>query len=325
MTENNITEQPADRPYVLVVEDSPTTRVVIERHLKQYFDLITAADGQEAWELLQNDDKIELVITDINMPRMSGIELLQQIRSTGEERIATLPVFIMTSADDDERDKHQALDLGANDFITKPINPIVLRARVNVHHRLAKATQRLHETKAETGATDSAAPSNLKTREAFRAAAKHEFDVARNGDSALSLILFDIDLFEEVSEAYGDEGASTIVRRVSDQLERVLRGIDVGAYLGDGSYGVLLPGTRRLGSAVVAERLRSSIEKLEIDINGNTASITASVALACIPAEDVTTMDELIILCEKRLATAHEQGHNRICVNNDGHNSFSRS
>lgn len=323
MTENNDINQSADRPYVLVVEDSPTTRVVIERHLKQYFDLITAADGQEAWDLLQHDDKIELVITDINMPRMSGIELLQQIRSTGEDRIASLPVFIMTSADDDERDKHQALDLGANDFITKPINPIVLRARVNVHHRLAKATQRLNEAKAEAGGTDSA--SNLKTREAFRLAAKHEFDVARNGDSALSLILFDIDLFEEVSDAYGENGANTIVRNVSDQLERVLRGIDVGAYLGDGSYGVLLPGTRRLGSAVVAERLRSTIEKLEINIDGNTASITASIALACIPAEDVATMDELIIVCEKRLASAHENGHNRICVSDDGHNSFSRS
>jgi len=323
MTDNNETTHSTDRPYVLVVEDSPTTRVVIERHLKQYFDLITAADGQEAWDLLQNDDKIELVITDINMPRMSGIELLQHIRSAGEERIASLPVFIMTSADDDERDKHQALDLGANDFITKPINPIVLRARVNVHHRLAKATQRLNETKSETGGTDSA--SNLKTREAFRLAAKHEFDVARNGDSALSLILFDIDLFDEVSDAYGISGTSKVVGCVSDQLERVLRGIDVGAYLGDGSYGVLLPGTRRLGSAVVAERLRAAIEKLEIDIDGNTASITASVALACIPAEDVTTMDELIVLCEKRLASAHEQGHNRICVNNDGHNSFSRN
>lgn len=320
------TETIPDRPYVLVVEDSPTTRVVIERHLKQYFDLITAADGQEAWDLLQKDDKVELVITDINMPRMTGIELLQNIRSSGQAHINQLPVFIMTSADDDEADKHQALDLGANDFITKPINPIVLRARVNVHHRLAKATQHLQHDPATRTNANSASTLKLINGEQFNKSAEHEFEVAKNENAALSLLYFEIDQFGELSQKYSSNVCEDITGQVSAELARLLRGIDTGTYMGNGRYEILLPGTRRLGAAVVAERMRAAIERLDISAgDGVQLSITASVAMASVPAEKVDNIDMLKSICEDRLKIAHDLGNNRICVNNEGHTSFSRS
>ncbi len=318
--------QAQDRPCVLVVEDSPTTRIVIERHLKQYFDLVTAADGLEAWELLQNDNKIELVITDINMPRMSGIELLQNIRSSGQSRINQLPVFIMTSADDDESDKNQALDLGANDFITKPINPIVLRARVNVHHRLAKATQQIQHSSAANQAAASTGSVRLSSGSKFEEATTHEFETAQNDNVALSLVMFDIDRYSDLLKTYGEAVCEEIVSYVSSEFSRLLRGIDTGAYLDNGRYSALLPGTRRLGAAVVAERIRSAIEKLEIPIDTeNSVSVTASVAMATLPVDPASSINDMKAICENRLTIAHNLGNNRICVNDEGHTSFSRS
>ncbi|MDH5633012.1 MAG: response regulator [Gammaproteobacteria bacterium] len=322
MNTNNSTGSSNDRPYVLVAEDSPTTRVVIERHLKQYFDLITAADGQEAWDLIRSDNNIELVITDINMPRMTGIELLQLIRSADDDRISSMPVFIMTSADDDEADKHQALDLGANDFITKPINPIVLRARVNVHHRLARATRELQQT--ESGGKPDHQGHFIQDADKFRETANHEVETAGKDNTNLSLLLVQIDLYDELRDAYSAGELGSIETNVGAQLARILRGIDTGAKTGDGQFTVLLPGTRRLGAAVVAERIRKNIEALDIDLDGKSASVTISVGLACISTEDAENYDALISICDKRVQLAQELGYNRICVDDEGRTNFSR-
>lgn len=297
------------RPYLLLVEDSPTTLVVISKNLEEHFDLITAGDGEAAWELLLNDPKIELVISDMNMPRLGGLELLDRIRQTDDTRIANLPVFIMTTGDDD-REKDEALARGANDFLSKPINPLVLRARVNVHHRLAQTTRKLDEVR-KTGGSG-----KLLDYAIFRDNAGRAIDRAQEHNHNLSLLLISIDQFTDA-----DHIDQFTLDRVSECLPRSLREEqDIAAYAGHGEFVVLLPGTRRMGAAVVADRIRERAEKMQAEFHGTPVTLSASVN--CALADEARDFESLLETGRRRIKIARQQGGNLVVVNNEAKRNF---
>src|SRR5262245_61399561 len=130
------TPPPEELPRLLLVEDSETSATLISRHLRGRYQVRHAHNGEEAWKMLLADHRIELIVTDIQMPRMSGHQLLKAIRESSVPQIAAMPVIVMTTADDN-KERNQAFAGGANDFVLKPVDPIELQARVGVHQKLA--------------------------------------------------------------------------------------------------------------------------------------------------------------------------------------------
>ena len=123
-------------PELLVVDDDPDILRIVKFFLaKQNFQVHSACDGEEALKVLENNSNIELVLSDVMMPRISGLELLKQLRSM--ERYAEIPV-ILISAEGETSQKVMGLNLGADDFITKPFNFDELMARVKNHLRLRR-------------------------------------------------------------------------------------------------------------------------------------------------------------------------------------------
>ncbi len=115
---------------VLVVDDEPVNLMLLGQMLKSKgYDVVSASGGEKALDILANT-QIHIVLLDIVMPDVSGFEVLKKIRQT-KNRVA-MPV-IMLSAKDESDDIVKALDLGANDYITKPVDPIVVEARIRVH------------------------------------------------------------------------------------------------------------------------------------------------------------------------------------------------
>src|SRR5687767_8726128 len=110
-------------PRVLLVEDSETSAALLSRYLRGRYEIRHARDGEEAWQALCIDQKIELVVTDMQMPRMNGLELLSKIRLSNVIAIKSLPVIVMTGAND-RHDRDRAFEYGANDFITKPVDAV---------------------------------------------------------------------------------------------------------------------------------------------------------------------------------------------------------
>jgi len=107
------------KPKILVVDDSPTIRKFISIALKiKGYEIISASDGMEALELLPND-KIDLVITDLNMPNIDGFNLIERIRSN--ENFLNTPIIVMSNLSDSE-DIERAMQLGANSYIIKPFD-----------------------------------------------------------------------------------------------------------------------------------------------------------------------------------------------------------
>lgn len=310
------------RPCLLVVEDSPTTMAVLSKHLSGHFEVIGAKDGEEAWKLLQRNSSIELVITDVNMPNMSGFELLRHIRESDKPEISGLPVFIMTT-DDDESEKHQALVNGANDFITKPINPLVLRARVNVHHKAAQVADKDKRQKKLEDDPTLDPLTGFHNTETFLSIAKQEIDSTRKNKKPLALFLVEIERFREIDEQYGIQAAENTLLAVAKVIAKITRGVDIIARIGDCRFAILLPDTKRLSTTMVSQRIRTTIEKTKVETGDQSFNITASIGIAVLPDDQSETIQQLLDLADGRISVAWNLGGNRICVNDKGDENFS--
>src|SRR5664279_5075312 len=129
VSEGDVAKQPTHanpdhsaKPRILVVDDSKVIRNAGHKMLGAEFDVITAQDGDEAWEYLAIDPSIRVVFTDLTMPGMDGYALLRKIRTTTDTGIQSLPVIVVTGAEDSELARMRVLELGATDFIAKPFS-----------------------------------------------------------------------------------------------------------------------------------------------------------------------------------------------------------
>jgi len=257
------------------------------------------------------------------MPKLTGQQLLVRIRKSDDMRIANLPVFVMTSGDD-EAEKHLAFLNGANDFLTKPIDELELQARVKVHHTLARTIRELEDSRrllAEQAITDPL--TKLRNRRAFFDDGEKALTLARRYDTYLSTMLLDIDHFKKINDTHGHHTGDEVLVRLARLLRQLTRQVDTVARIGGEEFAILLPDTNRLGAAVLADRIRKRTESDPIHIDGVTINITISIGLASIPTEPVDEFAELLKIADRRLYLAKELGRNRICVNDEGKPNFS--
>ncbi len=309
-------------PSILLVEDSQTTTALLSKYLGSAYRLIHAKDGAEAWDVLQQNADIELVITDINMPRMTGHQLLVKIRKAEDPRYKNLPVIVMTTTDDNV-DRNLAFLNGANDFLTKPIDDIELQARVNVHYKLAHTIRQLESSKrqlAEQATTDPL--TRLKNRRAFFENGTQQISMARRYGTDLSIIVADVDYFKKVNDTYGHKAGDDALVAVARILTEMTRTEDTVARIGGEEFAVLLPDTNRLGAAVLAERIRSAIERERLILSERVVPITLSIGVASFATELVDSVDQLLSITDQRLYLAKKNGRNRICVTNEGKSNF---
>jgi len=309
-------------PTLLLVEDSPTTTALLSKFLGANYRMLHAGDGEEAWELLEKNPDIAIVITDINMPNMTGHQLLVKIRRSDGDHHKNLPVIVMTTADDNV-DRNLAFLNGANDFITKPIDETELQARVDVHYRLARTIRELESSKkalAEQALTDSL--TRLKNRRAFFENGARALSTAQRYVSDLSVILLDVDHFKKINDSFGHQVGDEALVVVAKILKELTRAVDTVARIGGEEFAILLPDTNRLGTAVLAERIRKGIEREQFIFADKIVQITVSIGIASFGVDPAQTIDQMLAVADNRLYLAKENGRNRICVNDEGRTTF---
>ncbi len=139
-----------NRARVLVVDDAQVMRRAVEKMLLPDFDVLLASDGEAGWEALTRGDRIDMLVTDIQMPRLDGYGLICRVRASTDAHIRDLPVITITGAEDDET-RIRAYACGATDFITKPFDRKLLLSRVQAYLRLKEASL-LHAASGGEGA-----------------------------------------------------------------------------------------------------------------------------------------------------------------------------
>ncbi|TXH80404.1 response regulator, partial [Thauera aminoaromatica] len=134
------------RAHVLVVDDQADNLLILEDALSAFYEVHPAVNGREALRYLNGGGRADLILLDVMMPEIDGYEVCRRLKSSESTR--TIPVLFLTGLDRPE-DEERGLELGAEDFIHKPISPPVVRARVRTHLALSRATRALERRNAD--------------------------------------------------------------------------------------------------------------------------------------------------------------------------------
>lgn len=298
-----------ERPRILVIDDSRVIRRAIGKTLSSQFDVTEAEDGEQGWEALQRDPSIEVVISDLEMPRLDGRGLLARIRAC-EGPLRDMPVIVITGADDEEA-RAQAFAAGASDFVTKPIDNVQLLARVRSHSRLEETTRKLAET---TQALEEQATQDpltqLATRRSFLQCAARDVAFASRHGAVLSLIRFAIDDFKGLFARFGDAAADALLAELAQLLLGRIRQEDTAARIAGAEFAVLIPSAGRVDAAVFADRVRAAVNGRAFQAIGG-EHITLSVGIASLGGE-TTTVEALIAVADRHVQFAQAAGGNRV-------------
>lgn len=302
------------KPVVLIVDDNK----LIRKQLKDYVEslgciVITAADGFTAHEVTQNHD-LDLILLDIILPDFGGMELLEMVRQ--QKNLLQLPVIIISGLSDSDS-KLKALELGADDYITKPIDfnelQIKMRTVLRKKYYFEEVTQNYHRA-VKRSITDSL--TDLYNRGYFHEFLEREIKRCRRYHHNLTLIIADIDFFKKYNDRYGHPRGDIVLRNVANILKQNIRGSDLAARYGGEEFAIVLPETDLAGGLTVAEKIRSSVEVYNFSgehYSQPGGTLTISLGVSSIPATDKhTTLTEFIIRADKALYEAKRKGRNLV-------------
>lgn len=303
------------KPRILAVDDSRVMRRAMSKVLSKDYDVVEVENGEDAWTILLNDDSIQVVFTDLSMPFLDGYGLLERIRSSDDPRLNETPVIIITGKEDDEDAKQEALDKGANDFITKPFDSIQLQARAKAHVTFKQTSTKLTETsdKLERQATVDET-TGLGGQRYFCKVGEETLSYANRHGGQFIIIRMDIDEFNNLFIKYGKNIMDTILHKIGEKFSQLVRQEDTIARIGVSKFALLLKETALKEAEVLADRIRTEIKNMSFKLpdNGDTINLAISAGLYEPELKPDITFKQLISETEKHLAEAQTAGGNRI-------------
>ena len=292
---------------ILVVEDDLFCRSIMKDILvRSGCSVEIAVDGREALEFCRNEH-FPIVITDLVMPVMDGLELCRAIRSRPTDDY----VFILLMTSSEERDQLIAgFEAGADEFIVKPVHEIELLARLKAAERilsLEKTLKALAMHDQLTGAYNRGYLDRQLTKEIKR---------SRRYARPLSLIICDLDYFKSVNDRYGHHAGDLVLKEFVCRINSTIRcENDWLARYGGEEFVIVLPETGSEGCRVVVERIRRLIAETPMNAGDREISITASygaVSIADTSQSSAFTMTDILSKADECLYKAKDTGRNRI-------------
>lgn len=297
---------PPERPRILVVDDQPANIQTLYQVLKGEYDVSMATDGSQALaQCLRRAP--DLVLLDVVMPGIDGFEVCRRLKLDPATR--DIPVIFVTARDSPE-DETLGLEVGAVDFIAKPVSPPVVRARVRTHVALKRQTDLLRSLAFNDGLT------GVANRRWFDERLQVEWLRCKRNQLPLSLILLDLDHFKPYNDCYGHQAGDDCLRAVAAAMKaRLGRPADLLARYGGEEFVCLLPETPLEGARAKADDLGRAVFDLKIAHAGAEAApvVTISRGVACLLPTSEHGPLELLQRADEMLYVAKRSGRNRTC------------
>lgn len=305
------------RGTLLVIDDDPASAHHLFALLGADYEVLVATGGVGGVELAAAQ-RPDLILLDVVMPGMDGYEACERLKA--DPRTADIPVLFVTSRGD-ECDEARGLALGAIDYLTKPLRPAIVLARIKNHLELKRSRDRLQRLTTLDPLTA------IENRRRFDDYLATEWSRAAREGQVISLVMIDVDRFKEVNDRYGHAFGDHCLVRIAATLQGTLqRAADVVARYGGEEFGCVLPGTDLAGAAQLAERMRAAVEQLSVtlappdeDMPGEDERpfITVSLGVGAAVPHAEAPARVLLEAADRALYEAKLAGRNCVCVHAD--------
>lgn len=293
---------------VLVVDDDEAVRNTMNEYIQAAgYNSEAVSCAEEALEILQKDE-FQVIITDINLPAMGGLELTKSIRQNNDS-----DVIVMTGYGDDYS-YEEAINIGASDFVIKPVRleELLLRLkRVLKERELTKERVRMMKKLQKLAVTDGL--TKLYNSRSFYSQLETEVDRFNRYKHPLALLLLDLDHFKEYNDSYGHLEGDKILVRFSQIIKSCLRTNDSAYRYGGEEFTVILPETAGPEANTVAQRIRSSLEAERFSPgNGQDAQITISIGVT--EYQEKEELSTFIQRADKAMYVSKQNGRNKVSM-----------
>jgi two-component system cell cycle response regulator len=312
---------PENKFRLLLVEDEPTQRMMLERQLKKAGYIVeTAENGEQALSKILGGT-YQIVLTDWDMPGMDGPTLCKHVRDAElKAELKTYVYILLLTGHLTTDDVVAGLGAGANDYIKKPANPAELQARLSAGSRIVQLEQNLREANDKIQLLSITDPLvNTFNRRYLNEQLLKEVERARRYHRPLSTVMADIDRFKLINDERGHAAGDEVLRRFADLARAVLRPSDWIARYGGEEFVLVLPETDAMGGARAAEKLRSACADTPMPLAAGELLVTCSFGVAALSTSKQTDEQAAASMLKEADAALYQsknEGRNRVTVAN---------
>ncbi|SHI75212.1 diguanylate cyclase (GGDEF) domain-containing protein [Malonomonas rubra DSM 5091] len=303
-----------DLPKLMIVDDEETTRLILKNIFKKDYQLIICANGEDAL-LKAKSERPDLILLDIMMPGIDGYGVAQHLY----EDVATknIPIIFLTALDG-VNDEVQGLKIGAVDYVTKPIQPEIVRLRVGNHLMLKRQASQLKRQAEQLALlADLDGLTGIMNRRALDRELQRELNRAARAELPIGLLMIDIDYFKSYNDTYGHLVGDRCLQKVAHCLQNFLpRRTDIIARYGGEEFCCVLFNTDFEGMELIATRLAKAVSDLQIPHagSGNGEYLSISIGGCSIDPMSLTRPEDIISCADQHLYQAKHSGRAKISL-----------
>ena len=296
----------AAKPRLWVVDDQPINIQVMHQIFSGEYQVFMATNGPQAIHLCKTNPP-DLVLLDVVMPLVDGYEVCRLLKADPLTR--DIPVIFVTAHTEADQET-LGLEVGAVDFITKPVVPAVVKARVRTHVTLKQQSDLLRKMAFLDGLL------GVFNRRYFDQQLETELARSHRSNTPLCVLMLDVDFFKKYNDTYGHLAGDDCLRNVAAAIRQALRRPgDVVARYGGEEFACILPETPLEDAITMAKGLEQQIRQLGIPHSNSEVAqvITVSIGVCCKPQDVVGLASALVAQADAQLYRAKHSGRAQVC------------
>jgi len=295
---------------ILIIEDRPESTAWFASALQNGHQVASVDTFEEALVRVRGGD-FDLIIVSLGVRGFDGLRLCSQLRSIPEAR--HVPILVVVT-EGDRRKLTQALEMGVNDYLTRPVDRNELVARVRTQLRKKRYADRLRrnvQLSLEMAITDQL--TGLHNRRYMASHLENLLASTTRAGKPLAFVIMDIDYFKAVNDTYGHDIGDEVLREFAKRINANIRGIDLACRYGGEEFVVVMPETDAGFAYAVAERLRRSIETTPIEISRAPGKLNITISIGIAASEGTgDSAESLLRRADQALYSAKRAGRNRV-------------
>ncbi|MCG8488016.1 MAG: response regulator [Chromatiales bacterium] len=306
---NRFTQHTGDKPVVLIADDSRVVRVSLRNILNETCQLIEVEDGEQAWQAVCQTPSIDMVFSDLSMPKIDGRKLLTNIRNSTTGRISSLPFIVVTGNEVTDAIAEELEKLGASGMVSKPFDPTLIRHFVE---ELSTETEQETSAEAHPPSVQGDFLDNTTDKTQFLEIASRELSFAIRNKNELALALVKVDQFSSILDHYSEAAIEHILLALKEIIEKHIHPDDTLGYFGEGCFSILRPASNAIGTKYLGRRILEDLTSKQFYLGEADESVTASIGISAPDIKPGIRLQDLLKLAEGRLKAAFENGGDKV-------------